>query len=81
MAIENKDLADLGIGLHSLQDLEAHGTLPGYGRHWLGPWRVKIAGRTIRLNPLYDPDTDYSDRQLKITEALTKQYLATYMRK
>ncbi|MCL5292151.1 MAG: RHS repeat-associated core domain-containing protein [Actinobacteria bacterium] len=59
-------LVELGIGLHSVQDLVAHGEIPGYGSHY-----GKIIG--------YNPDYDYSGNRLEATEMQTYWYLAKYL--
>lgn len=77
-AVEGRDLALLGRGLHSLQDHYSHGWLPFYGRHWYSPWRLR--GR--RLSPFVDPDNlDHpsSAGRLQAAEEATKAYLRKYL--
>lgn len=77
-AIGNNSLEELGTGLHSLQDWIGHGEWPLYGKHWRGPWRIKIKGREIRLRK-YDPDSDLGGGRLERLERQTKEYMARFL--
>jgi len=69
-AIKKKSLAELGEGLHSVQDLISHGKWPFFGYHWLGPWWG------LRK---YNPDKDFSVEKMKMMESKTKDYLRRYL--
>ncbi|HEY3373475.1 MAG TPA: hypothetical protein VGK02_00200 [Candidatus Aquicultor sp.] len=76
-AIRSSNLEDLGTSLHSVQDWIGHGAWPVYGYHWIGPWNVKIFGRTVRLRR-YNPDEDLSSGRLERLETITKEYMRQY---
>lgn len=76
LALKTGSLFHLGLGLHSVQDKIAHGWIPIYGKHWLGPW--KVPGYDIELNPFYNPDIP-SAKDWKAVESATKDYLRRYL--
>jgi RHS repeat-associated protein len=68
-AIEMRSLIELGMGLHSVQDLIAHSSIPWVGLHLFQ--RLSFGW--------YNPDEHFSWGRLEATEAATKAYLREYL--